>query len=48
MSVKNSSNIMSSLIKNPSSINNNNKQDTQTVIYLKNFGNLSGGIIKKN
>ena len=46
MSVKNSSNLISSLIKNPSSLNTN-KQDTQTVIYLKNFGNLSGGIVKK-
>ena len=45
MSVKNSSNIMSTLIKNPPS--SNNQDSTQTVIYLKNFGNLSGGIIKK-
>ena len=45
MSVKNSSNILSTIIKNPTS--SNKQEPTQTVIYLKNFGNLSGGIIKK-
>ena len=45
MSVKNSSNILSSILKNNQS--SNKQETTQTVIYLKNFGNLSGGIIKK-
>ena len=53
MSVKNTSRILSSIIKSNQAQNQNpissNKQqeNTQTVIYLKNFGNLSGGIIKK-
>ena len=39
MSVKSTSRLLSS-IKSP--------ENSQTVIYLKNFGNLSGGIIKKS
>ena len=41
MSVKNSSRILSTILQN------GNNQESHTIMYLKNFGNLSGGIVTR-